>query len=128
MGAFRRRRFLIAWIAIFGLMTNLAVAALCCAPVKAAAAGPDLVDTFATCLHDAGEPLQVDEGNAPQPLAKPCPLCVATAAVTLALAIGALLGLISIAPRLRLAFDFISISVDDLRRAGLGSRAPPLPA
>jgi hypothetical protein len=126
MGVFRRRRFLIAWIAIFGLITNLAVAAFCCEPAKAAAAGPD--DTFATCLHDAGEPLQVDEGNAPQPLAKPCPLCVATAAVTLALAIGALLGLIGIAACPRFTFDFISISGDDLRRAGLGSRAPPLPA
>jgi hypothetical protein len=127
MGAFRRQRFLVAWIAIFGLITNLAVAALCCEPVKAPA-GPDLVDTSATCLHhDDAVPQQVDEGNAPQPVAKPCPLCVATAAVALALAIGALLGLIVIAPT-RFAFEFVSTSRDHLRRAGLGSRAPPLPA
>jgi hypothetical protein len=128
MGAFRRQRYLIAWIAIFGLITNLAVAALCCEPAKAPA-GPDLVDTSATCLHhDDAVPQQVDQGNAPQPVAKPCPLCVATAAVALALAIGALLGLFAIAARTRFAFDFVNVSSDDLRRAGLGSRAPPLPA
>jgi uncharacterized protein YjeT (DUF2065 family) len=130
MGALRRHRFLIAWIAVIGLMTNLAAAALCCVPDKTAA--PDnqitVVDDFAICLHDGAAPLQRDEGTAPEPAVKPCLHCLATPAVAFVLALGAIFGLIAGPARTRIAFGFIPVPDDDLRRAGLGSRAPPLSA
>jgi hypothetical protein len=87
-----------------------------------------LVDDFAICLHDGATPLQADEGTTPEPTVKPCLLCLATAAVAFVLALGAIFGLIAGPARVKIAFGFIPLHDDYLRRAGLGSRAPPLPA
>jgi hypothetical protein len=130
MAGLRDRRLLIAWIAILGLISNLAAAALCCVPAKSAAEKQlSILGEFALCLHDGVQAAaQLDDSEPTQPAAKSCPLCLATATAALVLVAGVILGLIVISAGARFSFDFIAIAHEELRRAGLGSRAPPLPA
>jgi DUF2946 family protein len=125
MGVLRQQRLLIAWIAIIGLMMNLAAAALCCVPAKAAVS--DQSPEFVLCLHEGAEAPHADESAPPQPAVKPCPLCVATAVSALIVLALVSVGLIVVTRAHHSAFSFISIARNELRRAGLACRAPPLP-
>jgi hypothetical protein len=128
MRVLRRRRQLVAWVAIFGLILNLAVGMQCCMPLADGVDPLTVLDPSVICRHDDAALPAIDDGR-PQPPPKPCSLCLvaaATAAAALILALSAILG--PSGARWRHAYDFIRISFGDLRRAGLQSRAPPLPA
>jgi hypothetical protein len=130
MGGLRRHRTLIGWVAVLALLGNVVGGLFCSASAKA---GPfdypaDLAGAFVICSEHGAQlpaPAGNDEPKAPN---KPCPLCLAAAAAALVLAFAAAWSLVPLPTSRPLAFDFTPALRDALRRAGLGSRAPPLSA
>jgi hypothetical protein len=124
MGIIRHHRALIAWVALVALIGNLVAGMFCAVPPK-----PPALDPFfgAVICTSHGEQVPADENGSPPP-SKPCQICIAAIALSLILLVSALLGLIPAALPRWFAFRFVAAPADGLRRDGLGSRAPPLPA
>jgi hypothetical protein len=126
MGTIRHHRTLIAWVALFALIGNLAAGLFCSVPLGASSLDP-LAGAVICTSH--GEQAPADENGAPPPPpSKPCEICIAAVALSLILLVAVLLGLLPQSRPRWAAFRFISALADGLRRDGLGSRAPPLPA
>jgi hypothetical protein len=128
MGGLRRHRTLIGWIAVVALLGNVVAGAFCSMPAKAGPLDypPDLAGAFVICSEHGSQmpaPAGDDEPTAPGKL---CPLCLAAAAAALVLAFAFLSSLLPLPTNGVIAFDFTPALRDALRRAGLGSRAPPL--
>jgi hypothetical protein len=126
MGAIHRHRTLLAWIAIVAVLGNLAAGLFSPAFAHAAASdhwpvellGPQLI------CSEHGDPAALPGGTPPTPH---CLMCLAATGFALIVApVAALLPPPIAADRFALPFG--DILVERLRRAGLGSRAPPLPA
>ena len=119
MGGIRRHRTLIAWLALAGMIVNLAVAFACCIPTKPIGDYPvELLGALVICSDDGGAPA----------LPKPCPMCSVALSFTLAAVAAILLGLLTPPRSEPMPVAFVGTCADRLLRAGLGSRAPPLPA
>jgi hypothetical protein len=130
MGKIRRHRTLIGWIAIVALLSNVVAGLFCSAPSKA---GPfdypqDLLGAMVICTEHGVQMLASGDGEGGKAPGKPCQLCLAAAAIALLLVFVALGSLLPLPPSRRNAFEFVPTFAGGLRRAGLGSRAPPLPA
>jgi hypothetical protein len=127
MATIRRHRALIAWLGLVALIGNLATGMFCSVPAKRTAADfpVELVGAMVICSAH-GEQALPDEG-APPPQ-KPCQICIAAAGLLLTLVAAALFALMPLAPPARVAFAFFPTTAHRYCRAGLGSRAPPLPA
>jgi hypothetical protein len=127
MGGIRQYRALIAWVALVALVGNLASGLFCPLPPKSAALDmpPELAAAMVMCASH-GEPAPADD-PAPAP-AKPCQICTAATLLSFILLVAALLGFVAPARPRWFASRFLSALAHDLRRAGLNSRAPPLPA
>jgi hypothetical protein len=125
MGTIRHHRTLIAWVALFALIGNLAAGLFCSVPLGAPSLDP-LAGAVICTSH--GEQPPADENGAPPPPSKSCQICIAAVALSLILLVAVLLGLLPQSRPRWAAFRFISALADGLRRDGLGSRAPPLPA
>ena len=127
MSGIRQYRALIAWVALVALVGNLAAGMLCFVPLKSAALDlpPELAAAMEMCA-DHGKPVPGDD-PVPAP-SKPCQICTAAILLSLTLLVAALLGLIAPARPRWFASRFVPSLADGLRRAGLSSRAPPLPA
>ena len=131
MGGLRRHRTLIGWIAVVALLGNVVGGLFCSASAKAGPFDypPDLAAAFVICTeHGAQAPAAAAGDDEPKAPGKPCPLCLAAAAVALVLTFAAAWSLIPLPANGAIAFDFVPALADALRRAGLGSRAPPLSA
>lgn len=127
MGGIRRHHTLIAWLALAGMIVNLAVAFACCIPAKPAGDYPaELLGALVICFEHGTQTLPDDDG-APAPL-KPCPMCSVALSFTLAAVAAILLGLLTPPRSEPIPLVFIATFADRLLRAGLGSRAPPLSA
>jgi hypothetical protein len=126
MGTIRHHRTLIAWLALAALIGNLAAGLFCSVPLRSPSLDP-LAGAVICTSH--GEQAPADENGAPPPPpSKPCQICTAAVALSLILFATALLGLLP-KPRPRwAAFRLVTAVAHRLRRNGLGSRAPPLPA
>jgi hypothetical protein len=127
MAAIRQYRALIAWLGLVALIGNLITGVFCSAPSKRTATDlpVELVGAMVICTEH-GEQTLPDEG-APPPQ-KPCQICIAAAGLLLTLVVATLLALLPLAPQERIAFAFVTTVAHRHCRAGLGSRAPPLPA
>jgi len=130
MGGLRRHRTLIGWIAVVALVGNVVGGLFCSASAKAGPFDfpPDLAAAFVICSEHGAQlpaPAGDDEPKAPN---KPCPLCLAAAAAALGVACAAAWSRAPLPTSGAVAFDFTPALRDALRRAGLGSRAPPLSA
>ena len=127
MGGIRQYRALIAWVALVAFVGNLAAGMLCPLPLKSAALDmpAELAAAMVMCAsHDAPAP-----ADDPAPVhTKLCQICTAATLLSFVLLVAALLGLVAPARPRWFASRFVSVLADDLRRAGLNSRAPPLPA
>jgi hypothetical protein len=130
MGAFRRHRTLIAWFAIAALLGNLAAGLFSPAFGQRATSGwpADLLGPQVICTEH-GDPAAVpDDGKAPTP-ATHCLLCITGPVFAFIVALAAAVLLLAPpANHARFAPQLGDTLTDRLRRAGLGSRAPPLPA
>jgi Protein of unknown function (DUF2946) len=124
MGTVRHHRGPIAWVALVALIGNLVLGMFCSVPLKSPALDPLLGAVICT---SHGEQAPADENPAPAP-SKPCQICTAAVALSLVLLVTALLGLLPQSRPRWAAFRLITALADGLRRDGLGSRAPPLPA
>lgn len=133
MDHLRRFKFPVALFAVAGLLANLIVAALCCVPSRTNSAladfPVDLLGSPVLCSDHGTNAASSDGAPNPGPPAKPCPICMTSVAV--ALLIVALTFVLALVPARsgRFAiYGFIETLADQLRRSGLGSRAPPLHA
>jgi hypothetical protein len=127
MVGIRQYRALIAWVALVALVGNLAAGLFCPLPLKSAALDvpPELAAAMVMCeSHGAPAPGD-DPASAPT---KPCQICTAATLLSFIVLAAALLGLVAPARPRWFASRIVSALADDLRRAGLNSRAPPLPA
>jgi hypothetical protein len=124
MGTIRHHRTLIAWVALFALIGNLAADLFCSLPLRSTALDP-LMGAVICTSH--GEEVPADQ-NGSSPPSKPCQICIATVALSLILLVAVLLGLLPQSRPHWAAFRLAGGLYDALRRDGLGSRAPPLPA
>ena len=126
MATIRHYRALIAWLGLFALIGNLAAGMFCSVPHNRMPADfpVELVGAMVIC-SEHGEQTLPDDGAPPQ---KPCQICTAAAGFVLTLVVAVLLALMPLAPSERIAFSFFPTLAHRHCRAGLGSRAPPLPA
>jgi hypothetical protein len=129
----RRFKFPVASIAIVGLLANLVVAALCCVPAKTNSGFSDypvdLLGPLVLCSGHSADAASSDDAPNPNPPAKPCPICMTSVAVALLVVALTFALLLAPARNSRFAtYGFIETLADQLRRSGLGSRAPPLSA
>jgi DUF2946 family protein len=127
MATIRQHRALIAWLGLVALIGNLATGLCCSVPVKRMAADfpVELIGAMVICSEHGEQALPDDSAPPPQ---KPCQICIAAASLIVALVVAALLALLPLAPGERIAFAFFPTIAHRYCRAGLGSRAPPLPA
>jgi hypothetical protein len=130
MGAIRRHRTLFACIAIAAVLVNLAAGLFAPAFARGAASDPWLVELLGPqviCSEHGDQTALPGESLPPTP-ALHCLLCLAAPgfAFIVALTAAVLLPPPPIAAE-HFALQFRDILADRLRRAGLGSRAPPLP-
>jgi len=127
MGALRRHRGIAAWLALFALVGHLFATAMCPPPAKHGAIDipPELASAYVLCSGGevpTGDPTTDKSKN-------PCEMCLAAASLKLILAIVAIVSLFTLVPaRPWRAPAFVLAFKDFLRRDGLQSRAPPLPA
>jgi hypothetical protein len=129
MGAIRRHRTLLAWIAIVAVLGNLAAGLF--SPAFAHGAASDhwpveLLGPQVIC-SEHGDPAALPGGAPPTP-APHCLMCLAATGVALTVAPTAAALLPPPIAAERFALPFRDVLGERLRRAGLGSRAPPLPA
>jgi hypothetical protein len=131
MGALRRHRTLIAWVAIVALLGNVAAGLFSAAFAQRGASDwpADLLGPQVICSEQHGDrTLAPTEGNDPQAPATHCLMCLAAPMFALVVALAAVVLLAPPVSRERFALQLRDTLADRLRRAGLGSRAPPLPA
>jgi len=130
MGGLRCRSALIAWIAIVAMLGNLT--AVFASPVLAQRGAPDywlhLLGPLVICSEHGTQIAPPDDGKQPEAPAKHCPICLAAAAFALVVALAAAILFAPLIAGQLFAVHVCAIWADGLRRAGLGSRAPPLPA
>ena len=128
MGTIRRQRILIAWIATLALLGNVVAGMFCVAPLKRDVGYPsDLLGAMVIC-SEHGEQTLPDDGGAPPAPTKPCQVCTAVASLLVTFILGVLLALLPLAPGERVTANVLLAIARPRCRAGLGSRAPPLPA
>jgi hypothetical protein len=129
VGSFRRHRLIVSTVASLALLGNLIAAVVCCLPSKSDLAGypTALLGPLVLCSHAADSPSPAD-GPSPDQPTKCCPLCAPSFAAVLIIALTLLTGLLLISPSRLVPGGVFPTLADRLRRAGLGSRAPPLPA
>ena len=129
MGALRRHRTLIAWFAIVALVGNLAVGLLSPAFSQRSASDwpADLLGPAVICSEHGDRTIAPGDGKAPDP-APHCLMCLAAPVFALIVALAATFLLAPPTDRGPLALRLRDVLADRLRRSGLGSRAPPLPA
>ncbi|MFL4981711.1 MAG: DUF2946 family protein [Xanthobacteraceae bacterium] len=127
MATIRQYRALIAWLGLVALIGNLVTGMFCSAPAKRIAADfpVELVGAMVICSEHGAQTVP-DDGTAPPQ--KPCQICIAAAGLLLTLVLAALFALLPLAPTERIAFAIFPFIAHRYCRAGLGSRAPPLPA
>src|SRR5262245_54268707 len=127
MATIRQHRALIAWIGLIALIGNLMTGMFCRAPAKNMPADfpVEFIGAMVIC-SEHGEQTPPDDGTPPPQ--KPCQICTAAISLVVTLVIAALLALLPLAPSERIAFAFFPTLAYRFCRAGLGSRAPPLPA
>jgi hypothetical protein len=126
MGAIRRRRTLFAWIAIVAMLGNLAAGLFSPAIARGAASDPwpvELLGPQVICSEHS-DPAALPDGTPPTP-APHCLMCLTAPGFALVVAPTAAAPLPAPMAAERFALQFRDILVDRLRRAGLGSRAPP---
>jgi hypothetical protein len=129
MTALRAYRALIACLAILGLTVNLAAGVLCFVPGNAVSTDSlAFAESWTICSHDGSGVAPPNDGSAPQSPAKPCPLCLTAAKLVLIAAVAATFAVVEVRSRQSFAFVWVADPRDELRRSGLHSRAPPLPA
>jgi hypothetical protein len=129
MTVLRKYRALTACLAILGLTVNLVVGVLCCVPGNVVSKDNlAFAESWTICSHDGSSVTRPDDGSAPQSPVKPCPLCLTAAKLVLIAAAAATSAVVEVQSSQAFAFDRIADPRDELRRSGLGSRAPPLPA
>jgi DUF2946 family protein len=130
MDGLRRHRRLIAWIAVVALLGNVAASLFSPAFAQRSASDypVDLLGPLVICSEHGTQTLASDDGKAPPAPATHCPMCLAPAVFAFILALAAALLLAPPATRERFALAFRDTLEHRLRRAGLGSRAPPFPA
>jgi hypothetical protein len=127
MGGIRNHRTLIAWVALLALAGNLAAGMFCPIPFKSAPLDmpAELAAAMVMCAdHQETAPA---DNQVPAP-SKPCQICTAATLLSFILIVAALLGFVPAARPRWFASRCLFALADELRRAGLGSRAPPLPA
>jgi hypothetical protein len=129
----RRFKFAVASIAVVGLLANLIVAGLCCVPARTNSDfsdyPADLLGPLVLCSGHSADTASPDGAPNPNPPTKPCPICMTSVAI--ALLVVALTFVLALVPARNgrfVTYGFIETLADQLRRSGLGSRAPPLPA
>jgi Protein of unknown function (DUF2946) len=129
MGALRRHRTVVAWIAIVALLCNVATGLF--APAfgqRSASDWPaDLLGPAVICSEHGDRATAPDDGRTPDP-ARHCLMCVVAPVFALLVALAATFLLAPPANRGPVALRLRDVLADRLRRSGLGSRAPPLPA
>lgn len=126
MGALRRHRGIAAWLALFALVAHVLAAAFCPPPAKHSMIDipPELAAAYVLCSG-----ADVPGGDTPARSERQCDMCLAAASLNLLLAVAAIISLFApAAPRPWRAPAFVLAFKDFLRRDGLQSRAPPLPA
>jgi hypothetical protein len=127
MRTLRRHRTSIGWFAMVAMLCNLTAAILCAVQSgqRVAADAGGWPAMLVICSEHGSMTVPADDGGVPADPAKPCQFCLVAAALALA-AVFVLLGA-SLAPARRLGFSavFLQTFAGALRRAGLGSRAPP---
>jgi Protein of unknown function (DUF2946) len=130
MAALRRHRALIAWLAIVALLGNVAASLL--APAFAQPGAPDwpadLLGPQVICSEHSDQVPASGDGKAPQGPDTHCLMCLAAPALSFIAAVAAAVLLTPPTSRTCSALRLYDTLADRLRRAGLGSRAPPLPA
>jgi len=130
MGALRHHRTLIAWVAIVALLGNVALGLF--APTfgqRGVSDWPaDLLGAQVICSEHGERAPAPDDGTAPQAPAPHCLMCLAAPIFAFIVALAAAVLLTMPLPRARFVLELRDTLADRLRRAGLGSRAPPLPA
>ena len=110
------------------MMCNLAAAILCSVQSvrDASAGGSGLPALLVICSEHGTMTLPADDGTpAPAEPSKSCQFCLAAASLALAAIFVVLATLLSPAARLGFCEILLENLADALRRAGLGSRAPP---
>jgi hypothetical protein len=126
MGALRRYSGLAACVLIAALLGNVLAAAFCHPPAKQAPSDypVELLGAFVICSgeHDTQGDKRSDLPN------PPCQICAAVSAVNLIVAFIVLALLFPAAAGRLPAPRYAATFADRLRRSGLHSRAPPLPA
>jgi hypothetical protein len=125
MGAVRRHSRLVAWFAIVALLGNVLAAAFCHPSAKEAPLNypADLLGAFVICSGTHGSS---DDKTPDSP--QPCQICITVAALNFVIAFAVLAILFPAASARWSAASYTATFADLLRRSGLHSRAPPLPA
>jgi hypothetical protein len=130
MRALRRHRTLIAWLAIVALLGNVAAGLLAPAFAQRGASDwpADLLGPQVICSEHNDQVPASGDGKAPQAPDTHCLMCLAAPALSFIVLVTAAVLLLPPARRTGFALQLYDTLADRLRRAGLGSRAPPLPA
>jgi Protein of unknown function (DUF2946) len=129
MGAIRRHRTLFAWIATVAVLCNLAAGLSSPALARSAGSDPwpvELLGPQVICSgSEHGDRAASPDGN-DRTAALHCSMCLAAPGFALIVAPGAALLVPAPIAAERFALQFRDVLTNRLRRAGLGSRAPPL--
>jgi hypothetical protein len=129
MATLRDHRALIACLAILGLIFNLIVGVICCAPGNNVSSEDfAFAEPWTICSHDSSGAAPAADPSGPQRPIKPCPLCLMAGTPGLIATVTPAFAVVDAPASRSFAFDAVPATGDDLRRSGLGSRAPPLPA
>jgi hypothetical protein len=130
MAAIRHRKALFVWLAIAALLGNVVTGIICSGPTKRQSIDypSDLLGALIICSEHGAQVLPSDDGDNPELPTKPCQICMTAVGFAFILVLAAMSVLVLVARDRRIIFDFIATFADAIRRAGLGSRAPPLPA
>jgi Protein of unknown function (DUF2946) len=130
MGALRRHRTLIAWVAIVALLGNLAAGLFPPAFGQRTASDwpADLLGPQVICSEHGDRTTSPGDDKAPPTPGPHCLMCLAAPVLALIIALAAAVLLAPPATREPFSLRLYETLADRLRRAGLGSRAPPLPA
>jgi hypothetical protein len=130
MGGLRRCKVLIAWVAILALLGNFlgGFSSATLAQGSASDYPVDLLGPLVICSEHGAQTAPPDDGTAPEGPGKHCPMCLAAAVFAFIALLAAAALLAPLGAGRRVTFQFGVTFADCLRRPGLGSRAPPLPA
>jgi hypothetical protein len=127
MGGIRRRKALLAWIAVFALLGNMAASLLCVTLAKSPA--ESALDLALSVICTEHGPQKLPGGDAPPKAPDhPCAVCLTAGTVAILVAAALTSWLIAWSNRPHIAWRLPPLIVIRPPRAGHGSRAPPLPA